>query len=61
MPSSEDSAGHNPGALQTIPNLPQPTATATAAFIDDVLTLKREVPAPIALQVQHILQALKSL
>jgi anthranilate phosphoribosyltransferase len=49
------------GALQTIPNLPQPTATATAAFIDDVLTLKREVPAPIALQVQHILQALKSL
>ena len=49
------------GALQSIPELPQPTAAETAAYIEDVLKQKREVPAPIALQVQHILQALKSL
>ena len=49
------------GALQSTPNLPEPTAFKTAAFIEDVLQQKREVPAPIALQVQHILQALKSL
>ena len=49
------------GALQSIPELPQPNAAETAAFIEDVLKQKREVPAPIALQVQHILQALKSL
>jgi hypothetical protein len=44
-----------------MPDLPEPTAFKTAAFIEDVLQQKREVPAPIALQVQHILQALKSL
>jgi len=49
------------GALQSIPELPQPNAAETAAYIEDVLKHKREVPAPIALQVQHILQALKSL
>ena len=49
------------GALQSIPELPQPNAAETAAYIEDVLKQKREVPAPIALQVQHILQALKSL
>lgn len=48
------------GALQSIPDLPQPNATDTAAYIEDVLQKRREVPAPIALQVQHILQALKS-
>ena len=49
------------GALQSVPELPQPNATETAAYIEDVLKQKREVPAPIALQVQHILQALESL
>ena len=49
------------GALQSIPDLPQPNAAETAAYIEDVLKQKREVPAPLALQVQHILQALKSL
>ena len=49
------------GALQSIPELPQPNAAETAAYIEDVLKQKREVPAPISLQVQHILQALKSL
>ena len=49
------------GALQSIPELPQPNAAETAAYIEKVLNQKREVPAPIALQVQHILQALKSL
>ena len=49
------------GALQSIPELPLPNAAETAAYIEDVLKQKREVPAPIALQVQHILQALKSL
>jgi anthranilate phosphoribosyltransferase len=48
------------GALQIIPDLPQPNASGTAAYIEEVLKKKREVPAPIALQVQHILQALKS-
>jgi anthranilate phosphoribosyltransferase len=49
------------GALQSIPELPQPNAAETAAYIEDVLKQKSEVPAPIAIQVQHILQALKSL
>jgi len=49
------------GALQRLPDLPEPNAADTAAYIEDVLNQKREVPAPIALQVQHILQALKSL
>jgi hypothetical protein len=49
------------GALQSIPLLPKPNAAETAAYIEDVLKQKRKVPAPISLQVQHILQALKSL
>jgi anthranilate phosphoribosyltransferase len=49
-----------PGALASIPDLPEPNAADTAAFIEDVLNQKRAVPEPIALQVQHILQALKS-
>ena len=49
------------GALQSIPDLPETNAADTAAYIEDVLKQKREVPAPIAVQVQHILQALKSL
>jgi anthranilate phosphoribosyltransferase len=49
------------GALQSLPDLPDPSAEATAAYIQQVLQRQRVVPAPIALQVQHILQALKSL
>jgi hypothetical protein len=49
-----------PGALASIPDLPEPNAADTAAFIEDVLNQKRAIPEPIALQVQHILQALKS-
>jgi hypothetical protein len=49
------------GALQSVPELPQPNAAETAVYIEDVLKQKREVPAPISIQVQHILQALKSL
>jgi hypothetical protein len=48
------------GALARIPDLPEPNAADTAAYIEDVLNQKRAVPEPIALQVQHILQALKS-
>lgn len=59
--SSQTVQAAQAGALQSIPDLPEPNATETAAFIQDVLKQKREVPAPIALQVQHILQALKSL
>jgi hypothetical protein len=44
----------------SIPDLPEPNAADTAAYIEDVLNQKRAVPEPIALQVQHILQALKS-
>jgi anthranilate phosphoribosyltransferase len=49
------------GALQTIPDLPSANAQETATYIQQVLNQQRAVPAPIALQVQHILQALKSL
>jgi anthranilate phosphoribosyltransferase len=49
------------GALQSIPDLPAANAEATASFIQEVLRQQRAVPAPIALQVQHILQALKLL
>jgi hypothetical protein len=49
------------GALQSLPELPEPKAAQTAAYIEDVLQRKQAVPAPIACQVHHILQALKSL
>jgi anthranilate phosphoribosyltransferase len=49
------------GALQSLPKLPTGDAEATARYIGEVLNQQREVPAPIALQVQHLLQALKSL
>ena len=49
------------GALQSIPDLPAATAEATATYIQEALNQQRAVPAPIALQVEHILQALKSL
>jgi anthranilate phosphoribosyltransferase len=49
------------GALQSVPDLPAGNAEATATFIQKVLAQQHPVPTPIALQVQHILQALKSL
>ena len=49
------------GALQSIPDLPTANAESTAQYIQEILNQQRAVPAPIALQVQHILQALKSL
>ena len=49
------------GALQNIPDLPAANAESTAQYIQEILNQQRAVPAPIALQVQHILQALKSL
>jgi anthranilate phosphoribosyltransferase len=48
------------GALQSVPDLPAADATATSQYIQEILNQEREVPAPIALQVQHILDALKS-
>lgn len=48
------------GALQSVPDLPTADAIATSQYIQEVLNQEREVPAPIALQVQHILDALKS-
>ena len=49
------------GALQSIPEMPAANAESTAQYIQEILNQQRAVPAPIALQVQHILQALKSL
>ena len=49
------------GALQSIPDLPAANAESTAEYIQEILNQQRAVPAPIALQVQHILHALKSL
>lgn len=49
------------GALQSIPDLPAANAESTAEYIQEILNQQRAVPAPIALQVQHILYALKSL
>ncbi|MBB1093457.1 DNA-binding protein YbiB [Rhodopseudomonas palustris] len=44
------------GALAAVPNLPAPDATATALWIQAVLAGQQPVPAPIALQVHHIVQ-----
>ena len=45
------------GTLADLPDLPTDTAPdTTAAYIRDVLSGKRAVPAPIALQVEHILR-----
>lgn len=47
------------GSLAKMPELPGPDATATAAYIQQVLQGTLPVPAPIALQVQHILREVK--
>lgn len=49
------------GTLASVPELPNTNALATAKYIQDVLAQKLPVPIPIRLQVDHILQALKSL
>lgn len=49
------------GTLASVPELPTTDALATARYIQDVLAQKLPVPTPIRLQVDHILQALKSL
>jgi anthranilate phosphoribosyltransferase len=47
------------GSLAKMPELPATDATATAAYIQQVLQGALPVPAPIALQVQHILREVK--
>jgi anthranilate phosphoribosyltransferase len=48
------------GALTELPDLPADIAAEpTAAYIRDVLSGKKPVPAPIALQVEHILRLAK--
>ncbi len=48
------------GSLQAVPELPPDTsAEGTAAYTVDVLTGRKPVPRPIALQVEHILHALQ--
>jgi anthranilate phosphoribosyltransferase len=48
------------GSLAALPDLPKDiSAGATAAYIRDVLNGHLPVPAPIALQVAHILQELQ--
>ncbi len=50
------------GSLLALPGLPQSTdAATTAAYIRDVLAGHSEVPAPIAVQVEHILRLVKQL
>jgi anthranilate phosphoribosyltransferase len=48
------------GPLTQVPDLPATDAAATAAYIRRVLALDLPVPAPIALQVQHILNEVKA-
>ena len=48
------------GPLAQVPDLPGTDAAATAAYIRRVLALDLPVPAPIALQVQHILNEVKA-
>jgi anthranilate phosphoribosyltransferase len=49
------------GSLVSVPDLPTTDAFATAHYIQAVLNQQLPVPKPIRLQVDHILQALKSL
>jgi len=48
------------GSLAQVPHLPGPEALATARYIQAVLAGDVPVPPPIALQVEHILQALQT-
>ena len=50
------------GSLLALPGLPQsPEAAATAAYIREVLAGRNEVPAPIAVQVEHILRLIRQI
>lgn len=50
------------GSLLALPGLPQsPDAAATAAYIHEVLAGRSEVPAPIAVQVEHILRLIRQI
>jgi anthranilate phosphoribosyltransferase len=44
------------GPLAQVPDLPGTDAAATAAYIQRVLRCEMPVPAPLALQVQHIMR-----
>ena len=48
------------GSLAKMPELPSTDAAATAVYIEHVLQNLLPVPAPIALQVQHILREVKA-
>ena len=48
------------GSLAKMPELPGTDAAATAIYIEHVLQNLLPVPAPIALQVQHILREVKA-
>lgn len=48
------------GSLAALPELPSIDAASTAAWIAEVLEGRRAVPAPIARQVEHVLQAVQS-
>jgi anthranilate phosphoribosyltransferase len=49
------------GSVTEMPDLPADTAPhATAAYVRDVLSGKKPVPAPIALQVEHLLHLAKA-
>jgi anthranilate phosphoribosyltransferase len=44
------------GSLANLPDLPTPDAPSTASWIQAVLSGQQPVPAPISLQVAHIVQ-----
>ncbi len=48
------------GSLAALPELPAIDAAATADWIADIIAGRRPVPAPIARQVEHILQAVSA-
>ena len=47
------------GTLASVPGLPAPDVASTAAWIQAVLSGEQPVPAPIALQVAHIVRLTK--
>jgi anthranilate phosphoribosyltransferase len=47
------------GTLGQLPDLPSTEATATAAYIQRLLNGDLPVPAPIALQLRHIIKEVK--
>ena len=49
------------GSLASVPGLPAPDAPSTARWIDAVLRGQAAVPAPIALQVAHIVRLVNTM